>query len=69
MLRYFIKKAKRYVSPRRRFVKPRVLVAVPSGITPVERRAVEDSAMQAGARCVDLIDEPMAAAIGVGLPV
>ena len=65
MLRYFIKK----VHNRRYGVKPRVIVAVPIGITEVERRAVKESAYHAGARDVRLIDEPMAAAIGVGLPV
>ncbi|MGD0016618.1 MAG: rod shape-determining protein [Verrucomicrobiia bacterium] len=65
MLRYFIKK----VHNRRYGVKPRVIVAVPSGITEVERRAVKESAYHAGARDVRLIEEPMAAAIGVGLPV
>ncbi len=65
MLRYFIRK----VHNRRRMVRPRVVVAVPSGITEVEKRAVKDSAMHAGARDVFLIEEPMAAAIGVGLPV
>jgi len=65
MLRYFIQK----VHNRRRMVRPRVVVAVPSGITEVEKRAVKDSALHAGARDVFLIEEPMAAAIGVGLPV
>ncbi len=65
MLRYFIRK----VHTRRYGVKPRVIVAVPSGITEVEKRAVKDSATHAGARDVYLIEEPMAAAIGVGLPV
>ena len=65
MLRHFITKA----HGRRRFVRPRVVIAVPSGITEVEKRAVKDSAMHAGAREVYLIEEPMAAAIGVGLPV
>jgi len=65
MLRHFITKA----SGQRRFVRPRVVIAVPSGITEVEKRAVKDSAMHAGAREVYLIEEPMAAAIGVGLPV
>ncbi len=65
MLRYFITK----VHTRRYGVKPRVIVAVPSGITEVEKRAVKDSATHAGARQVYLIEEPMAAAIGVGLPV
>ncbi|MCX6355985.1 MAG: rod shape-determining protein [Candidatus Aureabacteria bacterium] len=65
MLRYFIRK----VHNRRTLIAPRVVVAVPSGITEVEKRAVKDSAEQAGARQVYLIEEPMAAAIGVGLPV
>jgi rod shape-determining protein MreB len=65
MLRYFISK----VHNRRRMVRPRVVIAVPSGITEVEKRAVKDSASHAGAREVYLIEEPMAAAIGVGLPV
>lgn len=69
MLRYFIQKAKDKVPARRRLVKPRVLVAVPSGITEVETRAVKDSAERAGAGDIFLIEEPMAAAIGVGLPV
>ena len=64
MLRYFIRK----VSNKRR-AHPRVVIAIPSGITEVERRAVKESAEQAGAREVYLIEEPMAAAIGVGLPV
>lgn len=64
MIRYFIRK----VNPGR-FVKPRVVVAVPSNITEVEKRAVQDSARHAGTREVFLIDQPMAAAIGVGLPV
>jgi len=65
MLRKFIEK----VHNRRNMVSPRVVVAVPSGITEVERRAVKDSATQAGARTVALIEEPFASAIGVGLPV
>ncbi|MDP3981617.1 MAG: rod shape-determining protein [Chlamydiota bacterium] len=65
MLRYFITK----VHNRKALVRPRIVVAVPSGITEVERRAVKDSALHAGAREVYLIEEPMAAAIGVGLPV
>jgi rod shape-determining protein MreB and related proteins len=69
MLRYFIQKAIRKVHRRRRFLHPRVLVAVPSGITEVETRAVKDSAQRAGAGEIYLIEEPMAAAIGVGLPV
>ena len=65
MLRYFITK----VHNRKALVRPRIVVAVPSGITEVEKRAVKDSALHAGAREVYLIEEPMAAAIGVGLPV
>jgi rod shape-determining protein MreB len=65
MLRYFIKK----VHNSRRLVRPRIVVAVPSGITEVERRAVRDSTLHAGAREVYMIEEPMAAAIGVGLPI
>ena len=65
MLRHFIRK----VHNRRTFVRPRVVIAVPSGITEVEKRAVKESAEQAGAKEVFLIEEPMAAAIGVGLPV
>ncbi len=65
MLRYFIHK----VHNRRRLVWPRVAVGVPSGITAVERRAVTESAMMAGAKKVYIIEEPMAAAIGAGLPV
>lgn len=65
MMKYFIAKAYGN-SP---VGKPRVLVSVPSGITEVERRAVEEAAMQAGARIARLIEEPMAAAIGAGLPV
>jgi rod shape-determining protein MreB len=65
MLRYFITK----VHNRKALVRPRIVVAIPSGITEVEKRAVKDSAEHAGAREVYLIEEPMAAAIGVGLPV
>lgn len=65
MLRYFIKKVHSNMS----VVPPRVVVAVPSGITEVERRAVRESAIHAGARDVLLLEEPMAAAIGVGLPI
>ena len=69
MLRYFIQKAIRTVPWRKRLLHPRVLVAVPSGITEVENRAVKDSAKRAGAGEVVLVEEPMAAAVGVGLPV
>ena len=65
MLRYFIQK----VHNRKTFVRPRMVICVPSGITQVERRAVRDSAENAGAREVYLIEEPMAAASGVGRPV
>ena len=65
MLSYFIRK----VHGRGSLVRPRVVIAVPSGITAVERRAVIDSAERAGARKVYLIDEPMAAGIGAGLPI
>jgi rod shape-determining protein MreB len=65
MLRYFIQKVHR----RRHFAKPRIVVCVPSGITGVEQRAVKDAGYQAGARKVYIIEEPMAAAIGSGLPV
>jgi len=65
MLRHFIQK----VHNRRSFVRPRIIVAVPSGITQVEKRAVKESALSAGAREVFLIEEPMAAAIGAGLPI
>ncbi|HEY0789454.1 MAG TPA: rod shape-determining protein [Chthoniobacterales bacterium] len=64
MLRHFITKVN-----NRKWVRPRVVIAVPSGITEVEKRAVKESAAHAGAREVYLIEEPMAAAIGVGLPV
>jgi len=67
MLRYFIRKASPNLNPLR--PPPRVVVAVPSGITEVERRAVKDSAIHAGARDVLMLEEPMAAAIGVGLPI
>ena len=69
MLRHFIRRAKALVPTRKRLYKPRVLIAVPSGITEVERMAVKDSAERAGASDIFLIEEPMAAAIGVGLPV
>ena len=53
----------------RYFAKPRIVICVPSGITAVERRAVKEAGYQAGARRVHIIEEPMAAAIGAGLPV
>lgn len=65
MLRHFITK----VHNRSRLVRPRIIIAVPSGITQVEKRAVRESAESAGAREVFLIEEPMAAAIGAGLPI
>ncbi|MDQ1600494.1 MAG: rod shape-determining protein MreB, partial [Actinomycetota bacterium] len=65
MLRYFIQKVHR----RRHLAKPRIVVCVPSGITGVEQRAVKDAGYAAGARKVYIIEEPMAAAIGAGLPV
>ncbi len=65
MLRYFIRK----VHNRKTLVRPRVIVCVPSGITQVEKRAVRDSVLQAGAREIYIIEEPMAAAIGAGLPI
>jgi rod shape-determining protein MreB and related proteins len=65
MIRYFIKK----VHNRRSLLHPRIVIGVPSGITEVERRAVRESSMQAGAREVYLIDEPLAAAIGANLPI
>ena len=65
MLRYFITRAHN----RKRLVRPRIIVGVPFGITEVEKRAVRDSAKHAGAREVFLVAEPIAAAIGVGLPV
>jgi len=65
MLKYFIKK----VHNRKSFVSPRIIIGVPSGITQVEQRAVKDAAIMSGAREVYLILEPMAAAVGVGMPV
>lgn len=66
MIRYFINKALRH---KTFFVRPRVVIGVPSGVTAVEERAVREAAIQAGAREAYLIEEPMAAAIGAGLPV
>jgi len=65
MLRHFIRK----VHNRRTFVRPRIIICVPSGITQVEKRAVRESAESAGGREVFFIEEPMAAAIGAGLPI
>jgi len=65
MLKYFIKK----VHKRKVLVRPAIVIAIPSGITEVEKRAVVDSAERAGARTVHLIEEPKAAAVGVGLPI
>src|SRR5215831_4502260 len=65
MLRYFIQSAHN----RKTLVKPRIIIGIPSGITEVERRAVREAAENAGAREVYLIEQPMAAAIGAGLPV
>ncbi|QAR33165.1 rod shape-determining protein [Geovibrio thiophilus] len=65
MLRYFIQKTLN----KKKFIGPRIVICVPSGVTQVEKRAVKDSAIQAGAREVYLVEEPMAAAIGAGLPI
>jgi len=65
MISYFIKRAHN----RGRLIRPRIIISVPSGITSVEKRAVRETALQAGAREIYLIEEPMAAAIGAGLPV
>jgi rod shape-determining protein MreB len=65
MIKYFIKK----VHKGKTFANPRILICVPTGSTPVERKAIQDSALAAGARRVQLIEEPIAAAIGAGLPI
>jgi rod shape-determining protein MreB len=65
MLKYFIQK----IHNKKSYARPRIVISIPSGITPVEKRAVKESAESAGAREVYLIEEPMAAAIGVGLPI
>ena len=65
MIKHFIKK----VHNRKFFANPRILICVPTGSTPVERKAIQDSALAAGARKVQLIEEPIAAAIGAGLPI
>jgi rod shape-determining protein MreB and related proteins len=65
MLRYFIRK----VQKKKSIIRPRIVIAIPSGITEVEKRAVKDSAEHAGARGVFLVEQPLAAAIGVGLPI
>ena len=65
MIKYFIKK----VHKNKTFANPRILICVPTGSTPVERKAIQDSALAAGARRVQLIEEPIAAAIGAGLPI
>ncbi len=65
MIKHFIKK----VHKSKAFANPRILICVPTGSTPVERKAIQDSALAAGARKVNLIEEPIAAAIGAGLPI
>ena len=65
MIKHFIRK----VHKKNAFANPRILVCVPTGSTPVERKAIQDSALAAGARKVQLIEEPIAAAIGAGLPI
>ena len=65
MVKHFIKK----VHKNKTFANPRILICVPTGSTPVERKAIQDSALAAGARRVQLIEEPIAAAIGAGLPI
>lgn len=66
MLKYFIEKASGQHNP---FIRPRVVISVPTGVTAVEERAVREAALQAGAKEAHLIEEPMAAAVGAGLPV
>jgi rod shape-determining protein MreB len=65
MIKHFIKK----IHKNKTFANPRILICVPTGSTPVERKAIQDSALAAGARRVQLIEEPIAAAIGAGLPI
>ena len=65
MIRYFIERA----HARKSFIRPRIIICIPYGITQVERKAVKESALSAGAREVFLVEEPMAAAIGAGIPV
>ena len=65
MIKHFIRK----VHKKSAFANPRILISVPTGSTPVERKAIQDSALVAGARKVQLIEEPIAAAIGAGLPI
>ena len=65
MIKYFVRK----VHNRKSFVSPKIVICVPSGATPVEKRAIHESAEAAGARRAYLIDEPIAAAIGAGLPI
>ena len=65
MIKHFIRK----VHKKNAFANPRILISVPTGSTPVERKAIQDSALVAGARKVQLIEEPIAAAIGAGLPI
>ena len=65
MLQIFIKK----VFNGKMFARPRIIICIPSGVTAVERRAVREAALKAGAKQVSVIEEPMAAAIGAGLPV
>jgi rod shape-determining protein MreB len=69
MLRYYIKKIHETGSSMPKIPRPRVVIGIPSGVTEVERRAVADAALDAGAREANLIEEPMAAAIGAGLPI